>query len=131
MRKLLSIFLLFALLVSIFVACSKPPFDMDDQHMKYGEKALEIADQFLDYKLSLEEATAKLEELEGMAGTLPNLPESDNNRFGNDRVIARVQFLVWSFSHSKTMLGEFTSKAAAEILEKRNDLAEILGKPAR
>lgn len=131
MKKAIVLFCVLILIVSALTACSKPPFEMDDQHMKYGEKALEIADKFLDYEMTLEEAKEKLEEMEALAGTLPELPESDDKRFGNDRVVARVQFLSWSFIHSTNLLGQFTSKDAKEILESRNELAKILGKPER
>ena len=120
--------LLICLVILMLTACSKAPFAIDDQHKKYGEKALEIADKFLDYDLSLDEAAAKLEDLTDMAGSLPNVSKNDENRFGNERVVARVDLLETQFNLAMIVGLE---KQSAEILDARNSLAEILGTPSR
>lgn len=123
MKKLICYAMVLCLL--FLAACSFSKYPMDDQHVKYGEKALEIADQYLDYELSVDEAYEKISSLNDSRKTLPTVEKDDKNYDGNFFVESEVSLLYFAFSSAKYR------KDPSDILESRNRLASTLGKSAR
>lgn len=129
MKKLLIFVLALALLLS---ACSSTKYPMTEQHEKWGRKALEIADAYLDFEMSLEEAHKKISELYDAADSLPKGTEDE--QFGNTLVGSNMLSLDFAFFNANLRAKGLTglaSKESADILKARNSLAEILGVKAR
>ena len=118
----------FVCLLFVFVcllsACSSTKFPMSEQHEKYGRKALEIVDAYLDFDITIEEAESKLDALRKAESTLPESTEKEKN--GNNFVTADVSNLYFNFNLAK-FKGDFT----INVLDQRNNLAELLGESPR
>ena len=133
-QKNLALLLALALLLSLLSACSSsgPKFPMTDQHEKLGRKALEIADAYLDFELSLDDACEKITDLYHAMDTLPD--GTNEQSVGNLSLKVRVMSLESAFSNAKLRaagLNGIASKESADVLGARNDLAELLGVKAR
>ena len=132
-QKALSLLLALALLLSLLSACSSSTkYPMTEQHEKLGRKALEIADAYLDFDLSLDDACEKIKDLYHALDTLPEGTREQSD--GNRSLDLRVTLLESAFSHAKLRasgLYGVASKESADILGARNDLAELLGVKAR
>jgi len=125
MKKLIVVLIVAALLISSLAGCSSTKFKMDSQHLKYGEKALEYLDSFLDFDISLSELDEKFDSLYSAIDSLPSVSKDDECYYGNYFVESKVTNL-----HFHLSLASYKNNSS-EILQRRNDLAEILGKPAR
>ena len=132
-QKMFSLLLVLALLFSLLSACSSSTkFPMTEQHEKLGRKALEVADAYLDYDLSLDDACEKINDLYHALDTLPEGTSEQST--GNLSLKVRVMSLDFAFSQAKLRASGLTglaSKESADILGARNDLAELLGVKAR
>lgn len=129
MKKLIVLLLAAALLLT---ACSSTKFPMTSQHEKYGRKALEIADAYLDFDLTLDEAKDKIDALVKSEASLPE-PSSEEN-VGSLSVEIEVASLQSAFFHAVLRaegLKGLASEESADILKARNKLAEDLGVKAR
>ena len=132
--KIFVLMLVVLLLFSLLSACSSsgPKFPMTEQHEKLGRKALEIADAYLDFELSLDDACEKITDL---YHAMDNLPEGTSEQStGNLSLSVRVMSLKSAFSNAKLRASGLTglaSKESADVLCARNNLAELLGVKAR
>ena len=121
MRK----FIVFALLVALLLsACSSTQWPMSERHKKYGLQALEIADAYLDFDITAEEAEKRLRALEKGAKSLPD-PANKDEEFGDESVIRKVGILEGAAALI-VMGGSSTS-----FTDARNSLAELLGEKTR
>lgn len=118
MKKIVLIFVALALFLA---ACSTVTFPADDQHKKYGQKAIEIADQFLDFDISIDEAYKKLEALKKAESSLPSVEKDSKYYDGNKFIVNRVEIL-----EMKAFLATMKDDTS-DILDARNAIAEILG----
>lgn len=107
--------------VMLLAACSVAKFPVDDQHKKYGQKAIEIADQFLDFDISIDEAYKKLEALKKAESSLPSVEKDSKYYDGNKFIVNRVEILEMT-AFLATMKDDTSG-----ILDARNAIAEILG----
>lgn len=121
MKKLVVLILAAALLL---VACSTK-LKADYMHEQFGRKAVEIADQFLDLDITLEEAQAKAFDLFDFEASLPSVEEGSEYYDGNYAIFDRVTTLVAGID-AAIYKGD-TSK----IINYRNAIAEVLGIPKR
>lgn len=124
MKRIIVLVLAVALLLTACSAKSKTKWPMSKQHEKYGRKALEIADQYLDYDLTAEEAYKKIDALCDSEGTLPE-PKDSDEKFGDDIVKISVSNLRYEIRSA------YYDKEADGVLDQRNDLAELLGEKSR
>ena len=122
--KPLALLLALALLLSLFSACSSTKYQMSEQHEKYGRKALEIVDAYLDFEITIEEADARLNSLRGASDTLPKDTEAEST--GNKLVVGEVNNLYFAIN-----LLKLNGRTSSDILELRNRLAGTLGVSAR
>lgn len=130
--KPLALLFVSALLLSLLSACSSAKFSMTEQHEKLGRKALEIVDAYLDYDLSLDEASEKIKDLYDAMDTLPD--GTSDQSVGNVSLEGKIMSLESAFTHAKLRasgLSGLASKDSADILGARNALAELLGVKAR
>lgn len=118
MKKLVVLFLAAVMLLA---ACSVAKFPVDDQHKKYGQKAIEIADQFLDFDISIDEAYKKLAALKKAESSLPSVEKDSKYYDGNKFIVNRVEIL------EMTAFLATTKDDTSGILDARNSIAEILG----
>lgn len=129
MKKVIVLLLAAALFLT---ACSSTKFPMTSQHEKYGRKALEIADAYLDFDLTLDEAKDKIDALVKSEASLPEPGEDE--KAGSISMEVRVGSLQSAFFHAVLRadgLYGLASEESADILKARNALAEALGVKAR
>lgn len=126
MKKLLIFALVLALLLS---ACSSTKFPMTEQHEKFGRKALEIADAYLDFDLTVDEAYKKIDDLYVAADSLPEGTKEQET--GNSLVTTKVFLLQTAFYGARTKSLGLATAVSSDVLEARNNLAELLGVKAR
>ena len=126
MKKIVRVLTLF--LVTVMVASSigcdkksKIPDHMSEPVYNYGKKAIEITDEYLDFKISTEEAHEKLQSLMDMEDALPkHAGENEvSERAKRSMVISHVMQLYLSTMSKKDSLDVVTTK--------RNELAKLLG----
>ncbi len=116
MKKIVSI-LLVILILGCFVGCESIPEGMPEYTYKLGVEALDVTDQYLDLKITKNEAKNRLDEL------------SDRlNGLGNSDL--QTSF-VWSDINSICWELIQLDSSDIEIITLRNQLAETLGKTIR
>ena len=123
-QKSLALLLALVLLFSLLSACSSTKYPMTEQHEKYGKKALEIVDAYLDFEITIEEADARLDSLRGASDTLSNGTDAEST--GNKMVVGEVNNLYFAIN-----LLKLNGRTSSDILELRNRLAGTLGVSAR
>ena len=109
------------------------PDDISSQHYQYALKAIEYVDQYLDYEISVYEAYTLLNELKYQSA-LPETEHGDATYYKN----YVVEFNVWGIKndlfrmYSDSILDSSDSTDYYdEILESRNEIAEIVGEKKR
>lgn len=122
MKKLVCLTLALVLLLT---ACMSPMYKMDDQHKKYAEKAIEIADAYLDFDMTADEAYTKISALHDAEDTLPSVEKGDELYDGNFIVESEVFLLYCAISDAKF------KRSGSDVLERRNTLATTIGKSKR
>lgn len=123
---LLALLLLFSLLLS---ACSSPQFPMTEQHEKFGRKALEIADAYLDFEITADEAYQKISDLYDARDSLPE--GTSDQKTGNLIVESEVFLLESAFWAVSVKNSGLATAVDSDVLGSRNKLAETLGVKAR
>lgn len=130
MKKIVCVLLVAVL---ILAGCGpRPKYKATEQHIKYGQKALEIADAYLDFDLSLEDAKKKIDDLYDAEESLPK--PSKEEELGCIAIEGDVFSLNSAFFHADLRaagLKGIASAESADILKARNKLAEDLGVKAR
>lgn len=127
MKKIIIFAIVLALLLS---ACSSgPKYPMTEQHEKFGRKAVEIADAYLDFDLTVEEAYKKISDLYDAVDTLPEGTKEQD--VGNFFVTSEVFHLESTFYGARAKSLGFATAVSSDVLEARNRLAETLGIKAR
>ena len=127
MRKIVRIvaLMLVIVLAAGAVGCgekkAKIPEHMSEPVYNYGKKAVEIIDDYLDFKITTEEAHQKIQDLMEMEEALPN-PKGDNGineRAVRSSITSKVLSLYSSTMSKKDSLDK--------VIAKRNELAKTLG----
>ena len=98
---------------------------VDSQHKKFGRKAVEIADAYLDFEISAQEAYKQISDLYSARSSMPKTPESDEYRSGNESVEMEVFLLSCDLSDA------YFKNDSSDVLGSRNKLAETLGLSSR
>lgn len=98
--------------------------DFDLDHFNYGKKALDALDDYIDFKISKDEAFAVLTDLYNRKDELPSVAEDDPLFIGNDTIWAYVFLPYMDFEYPRDTLPQ-------DIRDHRNLLAEALGLPVR
>ena len=126
-----------ALLISHFVGMPgwEPgkPDDISSQHYQYALKAIEYVDQYLDYDVSVYEAYNLLDNLRNQS-SLPETEFGDVTHRKNYNVEFSVTMITHTLlsMHSDAVLNiSDSTDRYDEILEHRNELAEVVGEKKR
>lgn len=127
MKKTILLALIICLLLA---ACSSPKFKMSEQHQKYGLQALEIADAYIDLKISLDDAYQRLVTLSDAVDSLPEEKGTDNAT-GNLLLSSKVSRLESAFWSARVKASGIASSISSDIVGVRDDLADLLGKSKR
>lgn len=106
--------------------CEKAKINISAEHYNYGKRAVEIADQFLDYKISAREAYNQLEILMDRRDELPDFDINDPNR-ANNSFLETDTLLMWC----NIPLYEGSSGSYGEVLKYRNRIATAIGERER
>ena len=110
------------LLTACAAGAEKQP---DDQHTKYGKRALEIADNYIDFIMNAGTALARIQDLTNAKGTLPKVDSTDENYQRYSAIETAVSELY------DELWDACVQKDAEGVVEARNKLAEVLGEKAR
>lgn len=124
MKRAISL-LLFAVIILSMAACNsstEPKRPLSDAHYKYGTKALEIVDNYLDFTISVSDAYKQIDDLYSSANALPTVEKDDDTYFGNSFVEHDVMMIRYELSDISSGRGSYE-----DLKEKRDDLAEELG----
>ncbi len=124
MKRLISI-AIFIICCMNLSACNKTPEPkrpLSDAHNKYGTKALEIVDAYLDFTISASDAYKQIDDLYSSANALPKVEKSDTTYYGNYFVEHDVSMIRYELSDISSGRGSYE-----DLKEKRDDLAEELG----
>lgn len=101
----------------------KIPEGMNESVYNYGVRAVEIADEFLDFKITKNEAEQKFKDLQTMENNLPN-PQGENavsERALRSRVISNTSILY------SDIRGFYDTVDLDAVEASRNKLAKLLG----
>lgn len=129
-KTMVTISVVLCLVLSVFSACSSPKFKMSEQHQKYGVQALEIADAYLDLKISLDDAYQRLDTLYDSVDSLSE-EKGTENETGNLLLSSNVFRLQSAFWSARVKSSGLSSSVSSDIIGRRNDLAELLGRSER
>lgn len=119
MKQIKIITLIMSILISsLFTGCSSQKLKpIDESYYKYGQKALEIADQCLNFEITPEETYEKLNSLCESADSLPKNDSNDETHTANFSIDTDVTLL--SYESLTLKLGK---SDYSEFKEKRDDL---------
>lgn len=128
MRKTICILLVLCTVLA-FAACSnsgQPKVKMGDEYYQLGIKALRVIDGYLDSTVSSEDAAASLNSIYRDLERLPDIDFSGDTYVGDTGVQTKLFLISLEFGKSHSSGGVSYS----DILDLRDDLADLLGKPS-
>jgi|GEM_PF-4968654 len=124
LRRIVPFILILAL---VLTGCGKgKPNDISEAHYKYGLKALEIADEYLDFNTTAKIARIKIEALTKEKDSLPKTEFKSPDHAKNTSVESKVTLLSYDLLQIDTGSGSYD-----DLLKRRNELAEILNEKKR
>ena len=121
-------FLLFSTITFLSGCGGGKPNDVSDQHYQYALKAIEIADGYLDFDLTADEAYAEISELEERKEDLPDGKVGDKTYVKDFSIESNVSIL------SSALLRGYLDldiNIYNDVLESRNTLAKAIGEKTR
>ena len=129
MKKLTLAFLFLCLCFNLS-ACnekSKEP-NISNQHIQYSERLIEIADQYIDYDITAEDAHTKIDDLKKRSAEITDAKPGTDDYFAG----STIQNCMWSIELAINR-SDFSpsSESIADIKEQRNKLAELIGEKTR
>lgn len=126
MKRLVLITTAFLITLSLFGCGESTP--ISEQHYSYGKKAVEIVDQYLDYKISAAEVSSSLSELQKREDELPEHEYGDDDHANNYHVEINTFLVSRKIENQKYSP---SSESYTDILELRNKIAEAIGEKTR
>lgn len=103
-------------------ACGSPKVSED--HLKYGQKALSIVDDYLNFNINAKEASEQAKELKYREDSLPKVEIEDETYRNNFNIESSVR-MINSYLSSLSL---FNSQEDLNNLKiERNKIAEIIG----
>ena len=115
------------IVISLFLlaSCSTTPkYKCSELHRQYGLKAIEIADNYLDFNITASEAYEKLNELCERENELPKTESNDETHFANTLIEVDVSNITGQMMHVKYEVNE---DKLQKIIDTRNRLADDVG----
>lgn len=115
------------ILALVLTGCSKgKPNDISEAHYKYGLKALEIVDEYLDFNITAKNAREKIDALTNESDSLPKTEFKSPDHAKNSGVEHEVTMLSYELLKIDNGSGTYD-----DLLEQRNELAELLNEKKR
>lgn len=108
------------LVLCFLIGCGQKGRIMSDHYRRYCEKVLEIADKYLDFEISANEAYDRINSLDSSIKSYPESEDEEEER-GNRSARLLVMTIEW----------DFVTNNGGEILEDRNAIARLIGKRER
>ncbi len=116
MKRLYSVISIL-IVATILFGCGKPS-DVSTAHYNYAKKAIEIADAYIDYKISAEEADLQMDELFRRADELPD----DDGEAASD-IVFYISLLSLSLTTANL---KPSSKGLDNIIYYRDEIADVI-----
>ena len=111
----------------VLTGCSEgKPSNISEAHYKYGLKALEIVDEYLDFNITAKNAREKIDALTNESDSLPKTEFKSPDHAKNFGVESGVTLLSYELLKIDTGSGSYD-----DLLEQRNELAELLNEKKR
>lgn len=107
----------------MLTACGSPK--VSDDHLRYGKKALSIADDYLKFNITAKEAREKMFELYLRADDLPDVDIEDETYRNNFNIEISVSMLHSYLSDLSLSID--VEKNLNDLKIERNKIAEIIG----
>lgn len=127
MKKLITIFLLIALIFSLCACYGSKPDDIDQEFYEFGKKALDIADHYIDGNISADEADERLHNLYRSGEySLPEIEIGGLKNIHNSSVKSTTLILAVEAGDLAYGTG-----SESKFLELRNSLAKVLNERER
>lgn len=113
----------------IFSSCGGEKKELpNDRYIQFGEKVIEIVDQYADYDITAEEAYEKLEKLRKREDELTDAEPGTKDYFDG----AQMTSFVLNISLDFNVLGfQPSSERMNTLIENRNALAAFIGAEER
>lgn len=127
MKRHISSIIATLLLISL-CGCGNSINNISEQHYNYGMKALEIIDQYLDYKTTADDAASALNELLKREDELPETEFGDNDHANNYHVEINTYLICREIERQSYSADAETFES---IKEMRNSIASALGEKER
>ena len=128
-KKRISVFL-FVWLCIVLSACadSGKEQNISNQHIQYSQRLIEIADQYMDYEITAEEAHNELDKLEERSAEIASAEPGTDDYF----TASTIQNCFWNIELAVNRLAFSASQESMkDILQQRNKLAELIGEQIR
>lgn len=116
MKRILAGILILSIALSL-CACSTKPEGVSDTAYKLGQKAVEVADDYLNIKITKTEACDRLEEI------VERINAADSDEY-DSIVKMKVTTLNLVLTWAGSTLGDTKD---SDVIDSRNDLASYLG----
>ena len=121
-------FILFSTITFLSGCGGGKPNDVSDQHYQYALKAIEIADGYLDFDLTVDEAYAEISELEERKEELPDGKVGDKTHAKDFSIESNVSMLSSALVRGYL---DLDTDIYDDVLERRNSLAKAIGEKTR
>ena len=129
MKKLILAFLCLCICFS-FSACKEKSEkrNISNQHIQYSKRLIEIADQYIDYDITAEEAHNKIDDLKKRSAEITDAKPGTDDYFAG----STIQNCMWGIELAINR-SDFSpsSESVDDIKEHRNKLAEFIGEEIR
>lgn len=130
-RIILILIVIIGLSATLFVCYLINPYrlseskeaDISPQHQAYAERAIEIADKYLDFELSADSAYLLISDLESRTDELPNTSTSSSKDLLIESKVSRLKGYIFA-ADTEPVYNHHT-------LITRNELAELIGEKER
>ena len=116
--KQIKLSVIFLSIILILTSCGGKPNNVSESAYNAGIRAIEIADDYLDYKISSEEAGKLIEEIENRK------PFNTEEYIGDLDISLNLTTLDFAVRN-------YLGYGEAEVLNARNGIAQVINKPER
>ena len=120
-RTTIKSFIILVIAALMLTACGSPK--VSDDHLRYGQKALSIVDDYLNFNINAKEASEQAKELKYREDSLPKVEIEDETYRNNFNIESSVRMINLYLSS----LSLFNSEEDLNNLKiERNKIAEII-----
>lgn len=117
------------LCIFIFSSCGGEKKELpNDRYIQFGEKVIEIVDQYADYDITAAEAYDKLEKLRERENELTDAEPGTKDYFDGSQMISFLSRISLDFN---ALDFQPSSERLNTLIENRNALAEFIGTEKR